>query len=55
VIPNGSSRAFNEEGDYLEAEAVEGGILLKPVAFIDTRGLPGVASPGGCGLPRSLT
>src|SRR5262245_27130853 len=24
-----------EEGDYLEAEAVEGGILLKPVAFIE--------------------
>jgi AbrB family looped-hinge helix DNA binding protein len=24
-----------EEGDYLEAEAVEDGILLKPVAFIE--------------------
>jgi bifunctional DNA-binding transcriptional regulator/antitoxin component of YhaV-PrlF toxin-antitoxin module len=24
-----------EEGSYLEAEAVEGGILLKPVAFIE--------------------
>jgi AbrB family looped-hinge helix DNA binding protein len=24
-----------EEGDYLDAEAVEGGILLKPVAFIE--------------------
>ena len=24
-----------EEGDYLEAEAVEGGILLKPVSVID--------------------
>src|SRR5712691_7799475 len=24
-----------EEGDYLEAEAVEGGILLKPVSVVD--------------------
>jgi AbrB family looped-hinge helix DNA binding protein len=24
-----------QEGDYLEVEAVEGGILLKPVAFIE--------------------
>ena len=29
-----------EEGDYLEAEAVEGGILLKPIAVID-RHMPG--------------
>jgi AbrB family looped-hinge helix DNA binding protein len=36
TLPAELRRKFNlAEGDYLEAEAVEGGILLKPVAVID--------------------
>ena len=36
TLPAELRRRFNlEEGDYLEAEAVEGGILLKPVAVMD--------------------
>jgi AbrB family looped-hinge helix DNA binding protein len=35
TLPAELRKQFNlEEGDYLEAEAVEDGILLKPVAFI---------------------
>jgi AbrB family looped-hinge helix DNA binding protein len=36
TLPAELRKRFNlEEGDYLEAEAVEGGILLKPVAVMD--------------------
>ena len=36
TLPAELRKQFNlEEGDYLEAEAVEGGILLKPIAVID--------------------
>ena len=36
TLPAELRKQFNlEEGDYLEAEAVEDGILLKPVAFIE--------------------
>lgn len=36
TIPADLRRQFNlEEGDYLEAEAVENGILLKPVSVVD--------------------
>src|SRR5919197_6170001 len=36
TLPAELRRQFNlEEGDYLEAEAVEEGILLKPVAVMD--------------------
>ncbi|MDH3603230.1 MAG: AbrB/MazE/SpoVT family DNA-binding domain-containing protein [Candidatus Tectomicrobia bacterium] len=35
TIPADLRRQFNlEEGDYLEAEAVENGILLKPVSVV---------------------
>jgi AbrB family looped-hinge helix DNA binding protein len=38
TLPAELRKQFNlEEGDYLEAEAVEGGILLKPMAVIDRR------------------
>ena len=36
TLPAELRKKFNlTEGDYLEAEAVEGGILLKPVAVVD--------------------
>jgi AbrB family looped-hinge helix DNA binding protein len=36
TLPAELRKQFNlEEGDYLEAEAVEGGILLKPVSVMD--------------------
>jgi AbrB family looped-hinge helix DNA binding protein len=36
TLPVELRKRFNlEEGDYLEAEAVEGGILLKPVSVIE--------------------
>jgi AbrB family looped-hinge helix DNA binding protein len=36
TLPAELRKQFNlEEGDYLEAEAVEEGILLKPVAVMD--------------------
>jgi AbrB family looped-hinge helix DNA binding protein len=36
TLPAELRKRFNlTEGDYLEAEAVEDGILLKPVAFIE--------------------
>ena len=36
TLPPEVRRRFNlAEGDYLEAEAVEGGILLKPVAVVE--------------------
>lgn len=36
TIPDDLRRHFNlQEGDYLEAEAVENGILLKPVSVVE--------------------
>jgi len=36
TLPAELRKQFNlEEGDYLEAEAVEDGILLKPIAVIE--------------------
>lgn len=36
TLPSGVRKQFGiEEGDYLEAEAIEGGILLKPVAVVE--------------------
>ena len=36
TLPSELCKQFNlKEGDYLEAEAVEDGILLKPVVFIE--------------------
>lgn len=36
TLPGDIRKALNvEEGDYLEAEIVEGGVLLRPVAVID--------------------
>ena len=36
TLPAELRKQFNlEEGDYLEVEAVEGGILLRPIAVID--------------------
>src|SRR5438105_14836336 len=36
TLPADLRKQFHlEEGDYLEAEAVEGGILLKPVSVVD--------------------
>ena len=36
TLPAALRKQFNlEEGDYLDAEAVEGGILLKPIAVLD--------------------
>ena len=36
TLPAELRKQFNlEEGDYLEVEAVENGILLKPVAFVE--------------------
>jgi AbrB family looped-hinge helix DNA binding protein len=38
TLPAELRKQFNlEEGDYLEAEAVQGGILLKPMAVLDRR------------------
>ena len=38
TLPAELRKKFNlAEGDYLEAEAVEGGILLKPVAVVDRK------------------
>lgn len=38
TIPAELRRQFNlQEGDYLEAEAVENGILLKPVSVVQRR------------------
>jgi AbrB family looped-hinge helix DNA binding protein len=36
TLPAEVRRALNvQEGDYLEAEVVEGGVLLKPVAMVE--------------------
>jgi AbrB family looped-hinge helix DNA binding protein len=36
TLPAELRKRYNlEEGDYLEVEAVEGGILLKPIAVVD--------------------
>ncbi len=38
TLPAGLHKKFSlAEGHYLEAEAVEGGILLKPVAVVDRK------------------
>ena len=38
TLPADVRKALNiKEGDYLEAEIVEGGVLLKPVAVVDRK------------------
>jgi AbrB family looped-hinge helix DNA binding protein len=38
TLPAGARKALRlKEGDYLEAEVTEGGLLLKPVAVVDRR------------------